>query len=242
MAFTYAHLLDAQREHSRAFGQMLRRWRVANGWTQYTAEDWSIEAGFIKLGHGTMSELENGKLRSPGLKAFAFLYEVNRRLVAQDWSGVKSPRLRELLIQGRPILDEQGQPWSIEGWWAVHKGLQPIPDWLSSDPQPTVNDAKAAELCGRWVAGLREVALASGAGPGQLSNAYQLAPAEHQQRWHEVLLGMRPYSGEELTQLWDSTAEDWLPVTWVRAWTASLEPAPSGGGGGAKSTFRLEPA
>ena len=118
----YSRLLDNQKAHSTAFGQMLRRWRAANGWTQYTAESWAAEAGFLTHGHGSMSEMENGKLKAPGLKAFCFLHEVNRRVAAEDWSGVTSRKLKDTLVGSRPILDAQGQPWTIPQWWAAHKG------------------------------------------------------------------------------------------------------------------------
>jgi transcriptional regulator with XRE-family HTH domain len=228
---TYALLLQSQGEHSRVFGQMLRRWRTANSWTQYTAETWAAEAGFLTLGHGTTSELENGKLKAPGLKAFLFLHEVNRRVAAEDWSGVTTRKLKDTLLGSRPILDAQGQAWSVQQWWAAHKGLEPIPEWLTVPEVPAPTDAEAAAACGRWLDGLREVARASRASSTQLANAYQFAPAEHQERWHEVLLNLRDYSGEELAQLWDAKAQEWQPAQWVKAWARSLdEPNPTGGG------------
>ena len=227
----YSRLLDNQKAHSTAFGQMLRRWRAANGWTQYTAESWAAEAGFLTHGHGSMSEMENGKLKAPGLKAFCFLHEVNRRVAAEDWSGVTSRKLKDALVGSRPILDAQGQPWTIPQWWAAHKGLEPIPEWLQVPEVPVPTDDEAAAACARWMDGLREVAKASQGGATQLANAYQFAPAQHQERWHEVLLGLGNYSGEELARLWDAKANEWQPAQWVMAWARSLdEPAPSGGG------------
>ena len=240
MTTTYAHLLDSQREHSKAFGMMLRRWRAANGWTQYTAETWAAEAGFLTHGHGSMSEMENGKLKAPGLKAFVFLYEVNRRVAAEDWSGVTTRKLKDSLVGSRPILDAQGQPWTIPQWWAAHKGLEAIPDWLQFKPAPELTEQQAADLCAHWIDGLRELVRGGVATAGQMSQAHLAAPADRQERWHEVLLGLRSYSPDELGQLWDSKAEDWLPVLWLKAWATSLQPSTSGGGG--KSTSRLETA
>jgi len=237
MPSTYSHIVDAQHEHAKAFGQMLRRWREVNGWTQYTAEKWSQEAGFITLGHGTTSELENGKLKNPGTRAFLFLCEVNRRLAAQDFSGVTSRDLKDLLVDAQPILDEFGDPWTVEHWWAVHKGLYPIPDWLDTS-RPHLSEDQAAELCSHWIDGLRELVRAGVATVAQMSQAYLAAPAAQQERFHEVLLGLRPYSPQELGRLWNPREQDWQPVLWIKAWGQSLEPNTLGGGG--KSDSRLE--
>ena len=230
MPSTYSQILDAQRQHAKAFGQMLRRWREFNGWTQYTAEQWSQEAGFLTLGHGTMSELENGKLTNPGIKTFAFLHEVNRRIAAEDFSGVTSRRLRDLVMDSRPILDEFGDPWTIEHWWAVHKGIHPIPDWLDENGAPELTDAQAAELCAHWIDGLRELVRAGVATVGQMSQAHLAAPPDQQDRFHEVLLGFKSYTPQELSRLWDPGAEEWRPVQWIKQWAQSLTPAPLGGG------------
>jgi transcriptional regulator with XRE-family HTH domain len=232
MGSTYAHIIENQREHSKRFGAMLRRWRELNGWTQYTAEDWSREAGFIQYGHGSTSELENGKNGNPGPKCFLHLYEVNRRLAAEDYSGVTSRKLKDLLVGSRPILDEFGDPWTAGHWWGVHKGLHPIPDWLDTTAAPSLTDEQAADLCAHWIDGLRELVRGGVATASQMSQAYLAAPVDRQERWHEVLLGLRPYSPDELGQLWDSKAEDWLPVLWIKAWAELVQPTPIGGGGG----------
>ena len=232
MTGLFSNLLGSQKEHSKAFGQMLRRWRAANGWTQYTAETWAAEAGFLTHGHGSMSEMENGKLKAPGLKAFLFLYEVNRRVAAQEFKGVTSRKLKDLLGAAVPILDEFGDPWTVEHWWAVHKGIHPIPEWLQPNPPPELTEQQAAELCAHWIDGLRELVRAGVATAAQMSQAYIAAPADQQERFHEVLLGLRSYSREELTLLWDRGREEWQPVLWLKTWAQTLTPTAIGGGGG----------
>ena len=38
---TYSLIRASHAESARQFGLMLRRWRIANGWTQYTAKRWA---------------------------------------------------------------------------------------------------------------------------------------------------------------------------------------------------------
>ena len=239
MPSTYSRLLASQSEHAKAFGRMLRQWRAINGWTQYTAESWAAEAGFLTHGHGSMSELENGKLKAPGLKAFLFLHEVNRRVAAEDWIGVTTRKLKDALVDSRPILDADGQPWSIPQWWAAHKGLEPIPEWLQPNPPPELTEDQAAELCLQWIDGLRELVRAGVATAAQMSRAFLAAPADQQERFHEVLLGLRSYSRDELLLLWDRSRQEWQPVLWLKVWAQTLTPTAIGGGGGGKSESRL---
>ena len=46
------------------FGKMLRRWRVLNGWTQYTAGEFanSAEPPMDAPSHSGASEIENAKI------------------------------------------------------------------------------------------------------------------------------------------------------------------------------------
>ncbi len=43
------------------FGSMIRNWRIQQGWTQYTAHDWSREVGFSTISYGNWSVIESGK-------------------------------------------------------------------------------------------------------------------------------------------------------------------------------------
>ena len=78
--------------------------------------------------------------------------------------------------------------------------------------------------------GLRELVRAGAATVNQMSQAHLAAPAAQQERFHEVLLGLRPYSPQELGRLWNPTEQDWQPVLWIKAWGQSLQPNTLGGG------------
>ena len=90
---------------------MLRRWREKNGWTQYTATNWAKESGppLIKL--SGLSELEQGKTLHPRTKTFFCLAQLNNRVAAKDFAGVRSRALLDQLKDSKPITCEDGRPW-----------------------------------------------------------------------------------------------------------------------------------
>ena len=235
MATPYALIIEQRAQSAGEFGKMIRRWRERNGWTQYTAKSWAQEAGFALIGHSGVSELENGITKAPGIKVFLHLAEVNERVAARNYVGIRSRKLRDEIEGSMAIVDEQGQPWGPAMFWECFTGLRAIPEWLQADPgenRPVITDAGAAELSAQWAAAARDAIRAAGMRSSELTSAGQAAPVSRRPRWTDVVMGFEPYTAAELAELWDAQAATWLPATWLQRWIDAISPAPSGGGGG----------
>lgn len=233
MTTPYTLILEQRAASAVEFGRMLRRYRERNGWTQYTAKSWAQEAEFALVGHSGVSELENGLVKSPGIKVFLHLAEVNARVAAKDFSGVRTRKIRDELEGSIPILDEQGRPWGPAQFWECHAGLRAIPEWLQAGPgenRPAITDAGAAELSAQWAAEARDAIRAAGMRSSELTSAGQAAPQSKRARWTDVVMGFEPYSAAELLELWDPQAAAWAPTGWLQRWIGAISPAPSGGG------------
>ena len=232
---TYSLYKEAQDQAAFAFGRMLKRWRTANGWTQYTAKRWAQEAGLGELiRHSGLSELERGITRSPRNIVFLSLANMNRLVHDQQFKGVHSRDLLHQLKGSKAICDEAGEPWRPEDFWACHAGLLQPPAWLAApvvSPAPLLSAGQAQGLCADWSDQAREAARAVGAGPAQLMAAGSFAAPKLRQRWQGVVLGLDAFSPEDLAELWDPEASEWRPAQWLAAWRESLTSAASGGGG-----------
>lgn len=229
---TYSLIRASQAESARQFGLMLRRWRVANGWTQYTAKRWADEAGHPGLGHSGLSELENGLVKNPRAGVFLALGEQNARIAAQDFAGVRSRDLKDQLTGSLPIADDEtGTPWGPAEFWSCHAGLINPPGWLAppaANPAPRLSEQAAADLCASWAEQARELVRSKGGKPADLLRAGAAAPAKHREQWGLVVMGLGAYTPEQLQAIWDEDASEWAPAQWLAAWGATLDP--SGGG------------
>ena len=224
-----------------AFGRMLRRWREQNGWSQYTGEAWAKAADFSPISHGGLSPLENGLTKTPQFATFAHFAEMNRRLRAQDFTGVKDQNLLSLLTEARPMLDDDGELLEEERLYGMHVGTRKIPAAFWVPPQdgaPNLTDADAAELCETWRQLLRDEATRRGHRlPRCLAELDELVPPQHSEHLQDVLIGTGDYTAAELLQLWNGN--ELLPQTWLEIWVAGpkgLAPAPARGGGLASLT------
>jgi len=239
---TYSLIRASQAESARQFGLMLRRWRVANGWTQYTAKRWADEAGHPGLGHSGLSELENGLVKNPRAGVFLALGEQNARIAAQDFAGVRSRDLRDQLAGSLPIADDEtGVPWGPAEFWACHAGMATprVPEWLAPapiHPAPQLDAAAAADLCASWSEQARELVRSKGGKPADLLRAGAAAPAKHREQWGLVVMGLGVFTPEQLQATWDEKASEWAPAQWLAAWAATLDPS---GGGESKSRSLL---
>ena len=231
---TYSLIKEAQDAAAVEFGKMLRRWRGANGWTQYTAKRWADEAGLGELiRHNGLSELERGITRSPRNVVFLSLANLNRLVHDQQFKGVRSRDLLDQLKGSRAICGADGDPWGPAEFWSCHAGLLPVPDWLAPPPahsMPELDDEQAAELCAGWGDQAREAVRAAGAGSAQLMAIGGHAPPRLRQRWQSVALGIDAFTAQDLAGLWDSAGGGWLPEQWLASWRASLSPTSGGGG------------
>jgi transcriptional regulator with XRE-family HTH domain len=224
MASMYQAYKDSQAEAREDFGRMLRLWRERNGWTQYTAERWSREAGFRTVSSGNISMMEQGKAGDLRAQAHFQLADVNRRLAEKDWGAVSSREIRQALEQATPIRGDDGQLWGPAEFWSCYVGLLPVPEAYRRAevaPMPEVNAEKAAELSARWRQQFTQQASSRGLDPIETLQAVaRQAPAAQRKALRAVLASFRDYGAEELAQLWEG---EWLPERWLRSWSEELE-------------------
>lgn len=222
-----------QVEAAIAFGQMVRRWRERNGWTQYTGGTFAACADppFAAPSHGTASEIETGKNRHPRTAYFLFLGELNARVATANLKGVRVRKLLDQLKDSRPITDEQGRPWGAAEFWSCHAGLLAPPDWLAGEPDqlaPQLSDDEAAALGDQWKAQIMEIGAVAGMRPlkavasfvGSIPTAYRVAVEEGL---------MSSFGPGNVATLWDPATGEWLLPTWIQRWQQELA-TPSGGG------------
>jgi len=222
MPTEYRYVEAKQLEAGQQFGRMLRRWRERNNWTQYTAYKWAKEAGFEVMAPSTLSVFENGKAPKPRPESFFALAEVNRRLAAKDFSGVRTRPLKDLISQAEPLVDDEGRVWGPADFWSCHLGLLPVPVAYQAPAlpaQPAVDGAEAARLSEQWRSELVQTAKEHGIGVMEaLSSAAKAAPSKQRQAFQAVLAGFETYRPDQLEGLWDGEA--WLPQRWLQEWAA----------------------
>ena len=124
----YESLLADQEASRKAFGAMLRSWRIKNKWTQYTACKWAKEARFEVISYGNLSFIEQGKAGELRQKAFFQLQELNRRIAVKDFGNVRTQEIKDKLQNAIPLVDDDGKPWDAVDFWACYVGLKPIPN------------------------------------------------------------------------------------------------------------------
>ena len=243
MSTTYSLVQEAQAAAASEFGRMLRRWRMANGWTQYTAKRWATEAGLHDLvRHSGLSELERAVTRSPRNVVFLSLANLNLLIAEKRFNGVRSRDLMDQLEGSRPIVDDNGVPWGPTEFWACHCGLLPVPDWLAAPaakPAPALSDEQAAALCAGWAEQARGITMATGAGVAGMLAVGGFAPQRLRKQWQAVAMGLATLTAAELKKLWDPEASEWLPAQWLANWQQSLTATGASSGGGVSSEFAL---
>jgi len=232
MTTTYSLIKQEQAAAAEQFGPILRRWRMICGFTQYTIGKWIKEAG-LDLPISGISEIERGLTRNPRVEFYTSIGTINRLLHEQDFRGVHSRELIDQLKGGRAITDEDGRPWGPGDFWELRAGHRSPPSWLrvAANPAPVLTVEGAEALCLSWADQVRQAARTAGLGRAGMEQAQAVAPAEEQKRWGEVLTGFGSYNPDDLAQLWDPIASEWIPAQWVEEWCASIL-SPSGGGGG----------
>lgn len=224
MASSYETYKDGQATAREDFGRMMRLWRERNGWTQYTAERWSREAGFRTVSSGNISMVEQGKAGDLRAQAHFQLADVNRRLAEKDWGAVKSQEIRQALKEAKPIRGDDGELWGPAEFWSCYVGLLPVPEAYRRaevEPMPEVNADLAAELSARWRQQFTQQASSRGLDPIETLQAVaRLAPSAQRKGLRAVLASFRDYGPEELGELWEG---EWLPERWIRTWSEELE-------------------
>lgn len=226
-----------RQQGAKAFGRMIRRWRILNNWTQYTGQRWSEAAGFDFLSHGGLSPLEAGTVKHPRWILFGHFAEMNRRLAAQDFGGVHDRQLLDQLKGAQPMRDDDGGILEEEVLAGIHMGTRRVPAelWVPEpDPAPALTDADAAALCETWRALVAEECARRGQRKVSCLNTLKsFVPAADLELFQDVVADQTTYTADQLQRLW--SVDHWLPNTWIEAWTEAhqdLTPARGGGGGG----------
>lgn len=229
----------ARKQAREAFGRMIRKWREGNGWSQYTGEAWAKAAEFDPMSHSGLSPLESGATKSPSPATFGHFAEMNRRLRAQDFSGVKDHGLLAQLSEARPMLDDDGELLEEERLYGIHTGVRRVPAAYWVPPQsdvPELADTDALQLCKEWRRLVRAEAARRGSGlVGCLSDLGELVPDQHRVLLLDVLVGASNYGAHELTRLWDGC--EFLPQAWLNSWLAKPGPDATLAGGGAVTSL-----
>jgi transcriptional regulator with XRE-family HTH domain len=223
MTSIYKITKNQQEDAAKAFGAMLKRWRSMNGWTQYTAAEWSKEAGdFESSPHSGLSELENGHVKNPRSGTFIRLAEVNYRVHVADFHGVNSRKIKAELAVSVAILDEQGNPWGPAQFWECHAGLRTVPESFAPIPSlpmipvPQISDDQAAELGCAWRQAIIDAGRARGLGAMKSAAEFlRLVPQQHRDAMEHGL--MLDLTAADLAPMWDPEGR-WLPTVWVATW------------------------
>ena len=216
-----------------AFGRMCRRWRELNKWSQYTAELWAQAADIPYLSHGGLSPLETGRTPNPRWQLFHHFAEMNRRLAARDFSGVKNHELLQRLQDAEPMRDDDGLLLEEEQLVGIHMGVRKVPTryWVPEPlTAPTLSEEAALALCEAWRELVRDECTRRGARLIRcLDSLREAVPSAQLLQFQDVMIGEHTYSPEELYEFWSD--DHWLPQAWINRWVQGPKRlAPAGGG------------
>lgn len=184
----------------------------------------------------TLSVMENGKAFKPRPETFFALGEVNRRVDADDFSGVTDPALLDLLRRGSAIYGDDTTLWGPAEFWSCHVGLLPVPACYREPEvdEALVSEEEAFELSRMLVERFRSEALACGHGPIEMLRLIiQPVPRKHRARFQAVASGLDNYSAAELLELGGpAVLIDWIergvgggPMNWPHNLATSLTTA-----------------
>lgn len=198
------------------FGEMLRNWRIRQGWTQYTPSEWAKAVGFRTISYGNWSVIESGKSGELRHASFLQLEEMFRRLDQKDYGAIADLTTRERVTGAEPIRHPDGRPWDAIDLIRHYLGRLDTPAELQHQQPPQLSQKMLRALCGRW----RRVALDHAAKAANriqaLDSLVATVPADHRDRFRELLAGW-DYQPTELAALW-ITADDYRPGDWITRW------------------------
>lgn len=197
------------------FGENLRRWRVAQGWSQNTPQDWGQAVGVLHVFNSQWSQLESAKLRGPKPLVFRALGAMNAMLAAGEYGPIKDRALLDRVRGAEAIRHDDGTPWDGSDFYAAFLGDL---DWPPIATRlPPITDVEAAAFSDQFRADVRTGAkrrnLSLRAAADQLLDH---VPDDQHGRLEDVLLG-EAWSGAELTALRDEAGK-LAPRAWLKAW------------------------
>jgi transcriptional regulator with XRE-family HTH domain len=196
------------------FGQCLRRWRIAQGWSQNTAQDWGRAVGIIHVFNSQWSQLENGVLRGARPSLFRALGGMNELLYAGQYGPITDRALLDRVKAAEAICHADGQPWDGADFYAAYSGLLEWPEIKAR--LPVITDDEAAEFSTTFRDDVRSRAKAAGLAMGAaMAKLLAQVPADDQARLGDVMLGDN-WNGEELMALRNEEGE-LAPRGWLDA-------------------------
>jgi transcriptional regulator with XRE-family HTH domain len=198
-----------------SFGENLRRWRVAQGWSQNTPQDWGQAVGDLHVFNSQWSQLESAKLRGPKPTVFRALGAMNALLHAGQYGPIKDRALMDRVRAAQAICHEDGEPWDGSDFYAAFLGDLQFP--VIPNRLPPITDKEAAEISDGFRADVRNGAkrrsLALRAAADRLLDH---VPEEDHGRLEDVLLG-DAWTAAELMALRDPDGR-LAPRAWLAAW------------------------
>jgi transcriptional regulator with XRE-family HTH domain len=195
------------------FGRRLKQWRIAQGWSQNTAQDWGRAVGIIHVFNSQWSQLENG-VRGAKPTVFRALGGMNELLDAGQYGPITDRTLFDRVKGAEPIRHPDGHPWDGADFYAAYMGLL---DWPEIKTRlPVITDAEAAEFSAMFRDDVRSRAKAAGLAMGAaMAKLLAQVPADDQARLGDVMLG-DSWNGEELMAL-RSEEGTLVPRGWLDA-------------------------
>jgi transcriptional regulator with XRE-family HTH domain len=204
------------------FGRNLRRWRLAQGWSQNTPQDWAQAIGIACVFNSQWSQLETARLKGPQPLVFRALGAMNALLSAGQYGPITDRDLLERVRQAHPICHPDGTPWHGADFYAAFTGILEWPP-LVGRLQP-ISATQAAEFSGRFRdtvrAEAKRRALAIGVAVGDLLDH---VPEDRRDRIEDALLG-DDFTAAELMALREPDGT-LLPDQWVKDWCGVNIPA-----------------
>ena len=212
----------------KAFGRMLRNWRLANGWTQYTYCNWAKATGneSSAISYGNLSVIEQGTAGELRQKVFWQLWEQNRRIHAKDWGSLEDKELEQRLTQAKHIEASGGVGhylWGPGEFWECYNGLLDVPAWLRVSVPPRITEKQARQISTELRGRLHKYdKIRSNGNVLELLGEFaSTVPETDQLKFINVLMGFDSYNSHELSMLWDSEYECYLPQLWIPGFVAS---------------------
>lgn len=203
----------------KTFGKMLRNWRLANGWTQYTYCNWAKTTGnkHSAISYGNLSVIEQGTAGELRQKVFWQLWEQNRRIHAKDWGSLEDKELEQRLMQAKHIQTVDRMIWGPGDFWECYNGLLDVPSWLRVSVSPRITEKQAKQISTELRERVREHRKdpSNGSLLELLAEFTSNAPDNEKEKFSNVLMGFDSYTSYELSALWDSDYECYLPQLWI---------------------------
>lgn len=144
-----------------AFGELLLRWRTANGWSGQTAEDWCRACPDLlpyKILNSTWTGLELKRNERTAPATFRALGDVNQLLDQDDRGMIMERKLRDRVYGAQPIRHPDGTAWDHADFYRAFWGEIEIPPEYRPVPEVTPEEAEAWSE--EWRRQFREVQVA----------------------------------------------------------------------------------